>query len=251
MGRLSGQVVLITGGGRGIGLATARAFAKEEAIVGIAEIDAVTAAAAAAEIELGGGSARAFAVDVGQREAVLDAAAKLAAEFGRLDTVVNNAMWIRYEPVSEVREESFDRMLAVGLKSLMWGAQAALLHMDATRGGAIVNLASPVADIGVKNAAVYSAVKGAVGALTRQFAVEFGSRKIRVNAVAPGAIPTPGARSVVDESGYEARRLRTPLARLGEAGEIAAAIVFLASPDALFITGEILHVDGGISIAGT
>ena len=113
---------------------------------------------------------------------------------------------------------------------------------------AIVNLASPAADLGVANTSSYTAVKGAIVALTRQLAVELGPQGIRVNAVAPGAVPTPGARAIVDEAGYAKRRAQTPLGRLGEEDEIAAAIAFLLGRDASFITGEVLHADGGISV---
>lgn len=111
-----------------------------------------------------------------------------------------------------------------------------------------MNLASPAADLGMANTACYTAVKGAIVSLTRQLAVELGPQGVRVNAVAPGAVPTPGARAIVDEAGYAKRRAQTPLGRLGEEDEIGAGIAFLLGPDAGFITGEVLHVDGGISV---
>lgn len=248
--RLERQVAFITGGGRGIGRAIGLAFASEGAVVGIADIDRASAEAAVADITRASGAARAFVIDASHREAVLDASDRLVSEFGRLDIVVNSAISFRYEPVGEIREETWDRMTAVGLKSLIWGAQAADRHMVAERGGVIINFSSPTAERGHSGTAVYSAIKGAVGALTRALAVEFAPRRIRVNAICPGAIPTPGARALVDDAGYEFRRKKTPLGRLGTAEEIGAAAVYLASSDGAFITGEVMHVDGGATMFG-
>ncbi len=248
--RLNRQVAFITGGGRGIGRAIALAFAAEGATVGIADIDGESAEATAADIARSSGTARAFAIDASRRDVVLDAAGRLVSEFGRLDAVVNSAIVFRYEPIGEIREETWEWMTSVGLKSLIWGAQAADRYMAPERGGIVIHFSSPVADRGHSGTAVYSAIKGAVGALTRALAVEFAPRRIRVNAISPGAIPTPGARALVDAAGYDARRKRTPLGRLGTEEEIAAAAVYLASSDGAFITGEILHVDGGATILG-
>ena len=149
MSRLKGQVAFVTGAGRGIGHAMALAFASEGAIVGIADIDRATAEGTVSEIERSSGTARAFPIDVSRRDDVLRAVDQLVSEFGRLDIVANNAIVFRREPVSEVREDTCERMIAVGLKSLIWGAQAALLHMDPERGGVIINNTSPAAELGV------------------------------------------------------------------------------------------------------
>lgn len=248
--RLKDQVAFITGGGRGIGRAIGLAFASEGAVVGVVDIDKAGAEATVADIAKASGTARAFVIDVSRREAVLDAADRLVAEFGRLDSVVNSAIIFRYEPVGQITEETWNRMTSVGLKSLIWGAQAADRHMVSGRGGVVINFSSPTADRGHAGTAVYSAMKGAVGALTRALAVEFGPRGIRVNAISPGAIPTPGARALVDDAGYEIRRKNSPLGRLGTAEEIGEAAVFLASSAGAFITGEVWHVDGGATIKG-
>jgi NAD(P)-dependent dehydrogenase (short-subunit alcohol dehydrogenase family) len=252
MPRLKGQVAFVTGAGRGIGQAMAMAFASEGAIVAVADIDRATAAATVSEIEKGAGTARAFAIDVSKREDFLRAVDELVAEFGRLDIMANNAIVFRREPVSEIREDTVERMISVGLKSLIWSAQAALIHMDPERGGVIINNTSPAAELGVPRSTVYSAIKGGVSSLTRSLAIEFGPRRIRVNAVCPGTVPTPGAREMnnFDDALYEARRLRTPLGRLGTGEDVAAAAVFLASAEASFITATILRVDGGVTVFG-
>jgi NAD(P)-dependent dehydrogenase (short-subunit alcohol dehydrogenase family) len=228
------------------------AFASEGAIVGVADLDPVTAAATAREIEEKSGQARIFRIDVSHRNEVLRAVEQLASEFGRLDIVANNAIIFRREPVSEVRAETVERMISVGLTSLIWTAQAALVHMDRVRGGVIINNTSPAAELGVAGSTVYSAIKGGVASLTRSLAVEFGSRRIRVNAVCPGAVPTPGALETneYDDALYEARRKRTPLGRLGTSEDIAAAAVFLASQEASYITAAVLRIDGGVTVFG-
>jgi NAD(P)-dependent dehydrogenase (short-subunit alcohol dehydrogenase family) len=223
------RVAVVTGAGRGIGEAVAaRLEADGFRVVGMDRAPGTS-----------------VTLDVADRAAVLEA----FAARDRVDVVVNCAMWIRYEHIADVQEETVDGMLAVGLKALFWTTQAALGPMRAAGGGSIVHMASPAAIHGFPTAGVYSAVKGAVAAYTRQSAVELAPDGIRVNAVVPGAVPTPGAREVVDDAGYELRRARTPLGRLGTPEDIAGAVSFLTSQDASFMTGQMLVVDGGITVA--
>ena len=245
---LTDQVILVTGAGRGLGRAAAELLAQYGAIVGIADIDAATPHQVAAGIAERGGLAYPLVGDVGERAVFLKLAADLARRHGRIDGVVNAAMWIRYEPIAQVRDEAFDRMLDVGLKAAVWSSQALLAHRDPHRGAAIVNFSSPAADQGYPDTAIYASVKGAIIALTRTLSVELGRQGVRVNAITPGAVPTPGARAVVDEAGYELRRRKTPLGRLGREEDIANMVAFLFSSEAEFVNGAILHVDGGVSV---
>ncbi len=245
---LTGKVILVTGAGRGLGQSAAELLAASGATVGLADIDPRTCEAAAAAIRARGGAAHAFSGDLGKRETFAEVGEALAKTCGRIDGVVNAAMWISYTPIEEVDEETFERMLAVGLKAPVWGAQALLRHMDPELGGGLVNFGSPAAAQGYPNTAIYAAIKGAIATVTRTLAVELGPKKVRVNAIVPGPVPTPGARAVVDEAGYELRRRKTPLGRLGREEDIANAVAFLFSSEADFVNGAILNVDGGCSL---
>ena len=244
---LSHLIILITGAGRGLGRHAALHLASCGATVGVVDIDAIGCKETADNIKRNGGKALPYIGDVSERDTFLEIAAAFAHEFGRIDVVVNNAMLLRYEPVEEVREDVIDRMVGAGFKSSVWGAQALLKHMDQTRGGSIINMASPVVNRGYPNTAIYSAVKSAVASLTRVLAAELGPRGIRVNAVSPASVPTPGALGMVSKEEYERRSRTIPLRRLGTEQDNSTAIAFLLSAEAAFINGEILNVDGGVA----
>lgn len=248
---LKDRAILVSGAGRGIGRGTAELLAASGAVVGLADIDPVTCNDAAAAIRAAGGAAHAFAADLSERSTFLGVAEAFAGVAGRIDGIVNSAMWIRYEPIGEVTEATMEHMLGVGLKAPVWGAQALLRHMDPARGGGLINFSSPAAMQGYPDTAIYAAIKGAMVTLTRSLAVELGPSRVRVNAVVPGPVPTPGARAVVDEAGYELRRRKTPLGRLGREEDLANAIAFLLSDEADYITGAVLNVDGGCSLTAS
>jgi NAD(P)-dependent dehydrogenase (short-subunit alcohol dehydrogenase family) len=247
---LSGQHIFITGAARGLGRSMAEKLALCGATVAVTDIDARGCDEVAAGIRAAGGAAHAYPVDVAVRDEVMNAAAKFAKTCGRIDAVVNNAMLLRYEPVEKITPQTLERMTAIGINGSIWGAQALLAHYDAARGGAIVNMASPVAEKGFPNTAAYSLVKGAIVTLTKVLSAELGPRNVRVNAIAPGSVPTPGALGLNDKAEYERRARTIPLRRLGREEDNAQACAFLLSAAASFINGEILHVDGGIAAAG-
>jgi meso-butanediol dehydrogenase / (S,S)-butanediol dehydrogenase / diacetyl reductase len=234
---LSGKSVLITGAGRGLGRALAIGASQAGASVTAFDIDQRQLA----ELH------RAFPAIATQVVDVVDRAAYMAAaaQIGRVDAVVNNAMLIRYDPIEAVDEAIMDRMLAIGIKGAVWGVQALLRQMDSAAGGVVLNLASPTAERGIPNTAVYSMVKGAIGTLTRTLAAELGPRRVRVNALAPGSIPTPGAVAITPPEEYERRATRIPLRRLGREEDATCASLYLLSDAASFVNGEILHIDGG------
>jgi NAD(P)-dependent dehydrogenase (short-subunit alcohol dehydrogenase family) len=247
---LADRSILVTGAARGLGRSMAIKLASCGAAVAVVDIDASGCEDVARAIRAQGGRATALPADVSDRHALLDAAARFASAEGRIDAVVNNAMLLKYEPVESVTEETLNRMVSIGINGTMWGTQALLAHYDASRGGAIINMASPVAEKGFPNTSAYSLVKGAIVTLTKVLAAELGPRGVRVNALAPGSVPTPGALGLNDRTEYERRTRTIPMRRLGHEDDNAEACAFLLSNEDSFINGEILHVDGGIAAAG-
>jgi NAD(P)-dependent dehydrogenase (short-subunit alcohol dehydrogenase family) len=243
--RLKNKAAIVTGGGAGIGRAIALAFAREGAKVGVLDIDAKTAEATAREAK-----GVALVCDVSQRAAVFEAVKRFVAEAGGLDILVNNAVYFHYAPMVDMPEDKIHRMLDVGLKGTFWATQAATPHLVARGGGSIINLSSIAVSFGIKTSAVYTSIKGALDAFTRQQAVELAPRNIRVNALAPGTVSTPGANTVIDAQGFEARKAKTPLGRLATPEDIANAAVFLASEEARMVAGVTLKIDGAITVVG-
>jgi galactitol 2-dehydrogenase len=230
--RLEGKVAFVTGAGAGIGRAIADALAREGANVARVDIDGKTP----------------YQCDVSDRGAVFRTMERFVAEAGGLDILVNNAVYFHYARLVDMPEDKIHRMLDVGIKGTFWATQAATPHLIARGGGSVINLSSVAVSFGIRNAAVYTSIKGALDAFTRQQAVELAPYGIRVNALAPGPVSTPGANSVIDAAGWEARRARTPLGRLATAEDIGAAAVYLASDDARSVAGVTLKIDGAITV---
>jgi NAD(P)-dependent dehydrogenase (short-subunit alcohol dehydrogenase family) len=251
MSRLDGKAAFVTGAGRGIGQGIALALAREGATVAIVDIAAEQAEQAAREINdaVDGARAVAHACDIADRAAVFATMERFVAHAGGLDILVNNAVYFHYAPLPDMPEEVVHRMIDVGIKGTIWVSQAATRHLIA-RAGCVVNLSSVAVSFGIRNAAVYTSIKGALDALTRQQAVELAPHKVRVNAIAPGPVETPGASTVIDRAGWEARRNKTPIGRLATTDELGAAVVYLASDDARSVTGVTLKIDGGITLVG-
>lgn len=244
MDRSADRLAIVTGGGRGIGRASAIRIAEDGFSVVVIDIDAEGAERTAREIRAQGGIAEARALDLVDRARVFAEFEQIAQQHGRIDAVVNAAMRVDYRPIEEFDEAGVDALLAIGLKAVLWTTQAVIPPMRRQGGGSIVMFSSPAATRGVHGSSIYSASKGAISSLTWQLAGELGSYGIRVNGVVPGAVPTEGARAVVDDAGYETRRKANALGRLGTPEDIANGVAFLLSPGASYVNGHLLAIDG-------
>lgn len=244
--RLPSQVAIVTGAASGIGLAVAKRFAAEGAAVMLADVDEAAGTAAAQQIRAAGGRAQFAPLDVANFDQVKNLVEQTIAEFGDLQILFNGAGILTYGTVLETTEEAWQRILAVNLTGTFLCSRAALPHMVAKGRGAIVNVSSTTGSHDAcAHAAAYVSSKGGVTLLTRSMAIDFARHGIRVNAICPGPTDTPMLRKALKPDQLEAFAKTYPMGRLGRPEEIAAAALFLASDDASFVTGEMLHVDGG------
>jgi NAD(P)-dependent dehydrogenase (short-subunit alcohol dehydrogenase family) len=247
---LSGRVAVVTGAARGIGLAIAERFVGAGASVVIADRDEPAARAAAESLDPAGGRSMAIAVDVSDSAQVDRLVESTEATYGRVDILVNNAAHARYDFAVDLGEEDWDYTISICLKGYFLCAQRAARSMLTAGGGKIVNISSMAASVGLARTVAYAASKGGIEAMTRVMAVELAESGVQVNAIAPGPIETEFSREVVSERGRAERLARLPVGRLGSPEDVAAATLFLASPATDWITGAVLPVDGGYTIAG-
>ncbi len=246
--RLEDKVAIVTGAGRGIGLGIALAFAREGARVALCDIDDSLLDSALVDIKALGSQGLAFRMDVTSKDQIQSVIRDVLDQWGAIDILVNNAGIYEVLPIEEITEKQWDRMLNVNLKGAFLCCQAVIPCMKRQGSGRIVSIASSAGKTGGTLAgAHYSVSKAGIICLAKQLARELGSFGITVNAVAPGRIDTPMIHIASDEEN-EAFRLRTPMGRLGTPEDVANAVVFLASEEASFITGEILDVNGGLLI---
>jgi meso-butanediol dehydrogenase / (S,S)-butanediol dehydrogenase / diacetyl reductase len=252
MNSLQDQVAVVTGGGMGIGGATARRLAEEGAKVLIADFNMEAAEANAERIRQAGGVAMPVRVDVSVQEEVQKMIDLAVGEWGRLNIVVNNA-WGGKEPDGSaltVTDNAWDYGMTVMVKALFWSAKHAVPHMQASGGGNIINISSVHGLVVAPKSVVYETAKTAVIGLTKQMAIDFGPLGIRVNAICPGHIRTErlGARWEKNPTLLQLIEEQYPVRRVGLPEDVANAIRFLCSEEASFITGHALVVDGGLTI---
>jgi len=245
--RLAGKVALITGGNSGIGLATAKQFVNEGAYVYISGRRDTELAAAVKEIGKNVTGIRGDVSNLGDLDRLF---AQIKREKGKLDIVFANAGVATYAAFGKITEEHFDSIFGINVKGLLFTVQKALPLLP--DGASIILNASIVASKGLPANSVYSATKAAIRSFARTWTTDLKDRRIRVNAVSPGPIDTPGLNNLVASTGAGEQRLKAissnvPLGRLGTPDEIAKAVVFLASDDSSYVTGTELFVDGGFA----
>jgi 2-hydroxycyclohexanecarboxyl-CoA dehydrogenase len=247
--RLEARTALVTGGASGIGAATARRLAAEGARVSIADVDEAGAREVAAEID-----GHAVRMDVADAASARAGVAAATEALGPLDILVNNAGTDRFAFFVNTDEELWDVVLGVNLRGVLACTHAVLGSMQERRGGVIVNVASEAGRVGSQGSAAYSAAKAGVIGFTKAIARESARYGVRCNAVAPGPIETPLLNAAPEQLGELGRRLKqgmvnaTAMGRSGEPEEVAAAIAYLASDDASYVTGQTLNVSGGLSM---
>ena len=255
MRKLQDRTVVVTGGGGGIGGATCHRFATEGARVAVLDVNTGAAEQVAAAIRADGGQALAIHCDITERASVDAAVATTAAQLGPIDVLVNNAGWDVFRPFTSTTPDQWDRLIAINLIGPLNMHHAVLPGMVARRQGRIVNIASDAARVGSSGEAVYAACKGGIVAFSKTIAREHARHGITVNVVCPG--PTDTALFADFKAGagnpeklMEAFRRSIPLGRIGQPDDLPGAIVFFASDDAGYITGQVLSVSGGLTMNG-
>ena len=255
MERFKNRTVIITGGAGGIGGATCRSFAAEGAKVAVFDMNLEAAQKVADEINGSGGSAAAFKCDITDRVAVDVAVAETIDQFGSIDVLVNNAGWDIFKPFVKTAPEEWTKLIAINLTGALHMHHAVLPGMVERKNGRIVNIASDVARVGSSGEAVYAACKGGLVAFSKTIAREHARHNVNVNVVCPG--PTDTALFADYKAGagnpeklMEAFTRSIPLGRIGQPDDLPGAILFFASDDARYVTGQVLSVSGGLTMNG-
>lgn len=255
MSKLQHKTAIVTGGGGGIGGATCHRLAVEGAKVAVFDRDLAAAQKVAADINAAGGTAAAFHCDITHRAQVDAAVAAAQAQLGPIAVLVNNAGWDVFKPFVKTVPAEWEQLIAINLTGALHMLHAVLPGMAERQYGRIVNIASDAARGGSSGEAVYSACKGGLIAFTKTLARELARAGIRVNAVCPGPTDTPLFQSFLGEGErgkhvYEALKRAIPFRRVGQPDDVAGIVSFLASDDAAYITGQVISVSGGLTMAG-
>ena len=241
MGKLQDKVAVITGGASGIGAATAELFVKEGAKVVLVDLNEEKGKAFEAELKAQNAEALFVKANITSEEDVQNVFKEAVNAFGKVDVVFNNAGIGRVHPTETLEYSEWRNTVNVDLDGVFLVAREAIREMLKSGGGTIVNTASMYGWVGSPGSAAYNAAKGGVINLTRSLALEYATKNIRVNALAPGFIDTP----IIPEESKEVLKSMTPMQRLGQSEEMAKAVLFMASDDSSFMTGNVLTVDGG------
>jgi 2-hydroxycyclohexanecarboxyl-CoA dehydrogenase len=248
-----GKAAIVTGAGRGIGRAIALTLARQGHRVAVLDILAENAESVKKEIEGFGGEGLALKVDLTNCREVQEAVGEVLAKFGQVDVLVNNAGWDKLEPFLESEPTTWEKIIAINYKAVLYTCKFVLPHMVARGSGKIVNIASDAGRVGSSGESVYSGTKGAVIAFSKTLAREMARNHINVNVVCPGLTDTPlleEIRGSSEKAGkvVDAVTRAIPLGRLGTPDDIASAVAFLASHEADFVTGQTLSVSGGLTM---
>jgi 3-oxoacyl-[acyl-carrier protein] reductase len=242
---LNGKIALVTGAAQGIGRDIALGLAADGADVAICDVNLEAAQKTAADIEAKGRKSLAVKANVAASTDVTAMIDQVVEKFGRIDIVVNNAGITRDGLILRMKEEDWDLVLSINLKGAFLCTKAALKHMTKQRAGTIINIASIVGAMGNAGQANYVASKAGLIGLTKTIAREYANRNVTANAVAPGFIDTAMTKALTEQVRAELAK-QIPLGRLGSSEDVANAVRFLASPSAAYITGQVIHVNGGM-----
>ncbi|MDM0110271.1 2-hydroxycyclohexanecarboxyl-CoA dehydrogenase [Variovorax sp. J22R24] len=253
--RFKNQTVIVTGGGGGIGGATCRRFGGEAASVAVFDLNLDAAEKVAASIQAEGGRAQAFGCDITDRASVDAAVAEAEKSLGPITVLVNNAGWDVFKPFTKTEPAQWDKLIAINLTGALHMHHAVLPGMASRKKGRIVNIASDAARVGSSGEAVYAACKGGLVAFSKTIAREHARHGITVNVVCPGPTDTALFADYKEGAGnpeklMEAFTRSIPLGRIGQPDDLPGAILFFASEDAAFVTGQVLSVSGGLTMNG-